>query len=920
MEACKQFSAAVAKADASSEEVWESCDSIRDALNSSEGAAVAQELRRLAAKDSFFALLSSRAADEDVCAACLDSLTAWLHALPGAPAGRKTKAAAATTAAAADDAWVADFVRRLVESAFTVMGNHLADIGTLCNTFDALVAAVERGGFSHFGPPEWRLLFSALQRHSSDASLYTWGGPLLQAACNSPPAMTSLLSCDAVDGFMAFLHGWEARGACPQAAMLGCGAFLPVVAATAAGAKRLLDLGAAQWLAAVARIAPVADGSPLLVGLSHSAVALAEADGAAAGFREANLFAAALDAARRGLDDAETCRSLASALTHVLSSWSGTDGGRVAAGAFIDDGGVELVLEILARHGGDGMIAHNCCLLLCTLSVPVENLRFLVEAGVCEAMIRIYPRHCSETELSSVVVTFLCSVLDMVRVKHLLEHHILVDDSYARLHGPPAGSRRRLFMSADEVTAAQQRCAAAGAAEVLLLALETHTPKKSSQAGQLSISRTALCALASIGKILASTSERRQRAAVLATFSFTRLASAWSAASRAWDTPPAGMPDPGASTMICFYLQMCFEALSGLVSAGGEGRACELMRANVMPHVVVCVWRASLECESPRVAAAGFAALRSFAAYESCRKAVLGEGEMTAGQNPDLKTVPSLCSELLLKQLKREKIVLALHCTAECDHSPLPVAEASSADSSEPCSGSIDNGGTCIRGRALDFLPELRLLGGCTKKAHYRSWAAEAAESACELVATLSVAADLRKMLLASGWGEIAAAVPKRFALYPKAVLAACKCLEGLASEPSNCAELVAQGAVAAAAAALSKHKTDARVAAAACGVILKLAAVDELLEPLVQRNPAGAALALALRQHLSDSAVIDAAAAAVQRLASVEANRASLTAFGIADLLDAAAAHHDAASVGGAGSGSVAELCRAASGAMKVA
>lgn len=96
-----------------------------------------------------------------------------------------------------------------------------------------------------------------------------------------------------------------------------------------------------------------------------------------------------------------------------------------------------------------------------------------------------------------------------------------------------------------------------------------------------------------------------------------------------------------------------------------------MVRTNVMPYVVMNVWRASLACESPQVAAAGFAALRSFAVYDSCRKAVLGEGEGAEGENCDLEMVPTLCSRLLSQLLQREHIITALSCLADCDHSPL---------------------------------------------------------------------------------------------------------------------------------------------------------------------------------------------------------------------------------------------------------
>lgn len=63
----------------------------------------------------------------------------------------------------------------------------------------------------------------------------------------------------------------------------------------------------------------------------------------------------------------------------------------------------------------------------------------------------------------------------------------------------------------------------------------------------------------------------------------------------------------------------------------------------------------------------------------------------------------------------------------------------------------------------MGFLPKpaLQHYGGCKQKVNYRSWTAQAAESACALAATLAVAADLRKMLLATDWGKRAVAVLK---------------------------------------------------------------------------------------------------------------------------------------------------------------
>lgn len=83
-----------------------------------------------------------------------------------------------------------------------------------------------------------------------------------------PAAVASLLSCDAVGRFMAIL----------PTVKLSCGTVLPLAACTAAGSQRVLDLGAAKWLAAVACIAPEAQGVPALCGVCTTAAEVASGE------------------------------------------------------------------------------------------------------------------------------------------------------------------------------------------------------------------------------------------------------------------------------------------------------------------------------------------------------------------------------------------------------------------------------------------------------------------------------------------------------------------------------------------------------------------------------------------------------------------------------------------------------------------
>lgn len=95
-------------------------------------------------------------------------------------------------------------------------------------------------------------------------------------------------------------------------------------------------------------------------------------------------------------------------------------------------------------------------------------------------------------------------------------------------------------------------------------------------------------------------------------------------------------------------------------------------------------------------------------------------------------------------------------------------------------------------------------------------------------------------------------------------------------------------------------HKADAR------RIIARLAAAEELREPLVRRD--GVAVALrhrdALHLHGKDACVVSAAAAALQWLAGepdaraiLRALRLPLPALGVAEALEAAAAQHAAGS-----------------------
>lgn len=108
-----------------------------------------------------------------------------------------------------------------------------------------------------------------------------------------------------------------------------------------------------------------------------------------------------------------------------------------------------------------------------------------------------------------------------------------------------------------------------------------------------------------------------------------------------------------------------------------------------------------------------------------------------------------------------------------------------------------------------------------------------------------------------------------------------------LACEPDNYVRLHAAGAGIAAVTAMKLREDDERIAG--CGVLLKLAAVDELREPLEQLEDVPAQLLAALRRHGRDARVARAAAAAIVQLSAAECNRAALVAAGALKDLDEA-------------------------------
>lgn len=138
---------------------------------------------------------------------------------------------------------------------------------------------------------------------------------------------------------------------------------------------------------------------------------------------------------------------------------------------------------------------------------------------------------------------------------------------------------------------------------------------------------------------------------------------------------------------------------------------------------------------------------------------------------------------------------------------------------------------------------------------------------------------------------------------------AAAGALFGLACEPANCPALYGAGAARAAIAALQSEacRGDSFLAWASCGVLLKLAAADELLEPLQQGDDAGAVLLLAISNHSSDVRVVRAACGGLRRLPGSCSNRAMLQSSGVAAAVDAmereVRLHRIAAGAAGAGS-----------------
>lgn len=888
MEACKRALSLLNKSGTAPAALRQACDTLRGSLQTQ--STLAPALHYLGCREILVSLLGSHAHDPRVSLSALETLCALVSAFT-----------AVSETGSENNALLSALSAEVAALAFPIISRYI-DNGSLVIEALRVVSTVGLTAKLSIGPIECAAFTAVLSTHGSSAGMMLVAFFTLRLYCNAEGSIDMFCRTGVVEAFLSALKHWDASGN-DMLHRTAC-TLLLAVARTEAGAKQLLALDGLTRVMAMMRLHP----ATVMPWAGSILEGLASQDGADVDVRAANVVPAAIEAVRHAMDecdaDAEACTTACTFLRSVSKYHELSD-------ILVEGGAVDVLMRVFARHPDDAKILEAACETLTRISFDWLSHRYLIEAGVCEAMLAAQRRHPASVGISMLVVRLLSTVLSLRHASHVADHHI--DDDFLREHCPPPGSKRAIFMSTAAVIAAQRRSAEAGAGDALAIAMQLLLPadgqKPASMLLGLDLSFVALELLA---LVIANITDPETRASALALVPVDRLAVLWGKAMGAWAAPPSEYGEATKQTYL--YVQHGFEALAALANCCGEANALRLVEAGVVERIVACLVSPEI-CRSPEACSAGFVALRNIVAYEACRGSVLDEakrGKKGAGSHSGAL----ITCRLVLKALHEcDDDVASQPCTPACEHTSDSDAEdcdsgvdergeklagAASAASSGGAGGPAAAGdgaraGGCNHHAVHAKLRGLKRFGGCKDKASHAQAVAAAAAAVCGIVRNVAASPALRKPLMASKWNLAVVQLLQRHASYPETVWAASGALLGLACEPENCGNLIAEGAAEAAVAVLKGNPKDARIAWAACGILSKLAssADGRALSALQERKAAGPALILALRRHAAAPRVVATAAAALRAIAATARHANLLAALGATAALEAGAECH---------------------------